>query len=148
VRSVQADHHTLLSAVVAVRMAAAQGANLRTLPGTAIIVDAFQHMLDSISAATAKAHEGTLLELDALESTQHELIIDALLAGGAGLLLILLCTGVIVIHRRAEASGRARELSRLAERARSDSLTQLGNHRAFHEDLPEHLAADASIVLV
>ena len=56
---------------------------------------------------------------------------------------------MILLHRRAEASGRARELSRLAERARSDSLTQLGNHRAFHEDLPEHLEiGEAAILLV
>jgi GGDEF domain-containing protein len=149
VRTVRADHRTLLGAQAAVRVAAVNGRDLRTLPETALIVATFQHMLDAIAAAAGEAHGGTLQALDDLEATEHDVVLDALLGGGIGLLLILVCTALIVLHRRAEASGRARELSRLAERARSDSLTQLGNHRAFHEDLPEHLAeTEAAILLV
>src|SRR5438552_9360439 len=35
-------------------------------------------------------------------------------------------------------------VSELAEQARTDSLTRLGNHRAFHHDLSETLAQRAS----
>jgi diguanylate cyclase (GGDEF)-like protein len=54
---------------------------------------------------------------------------------GLGLLTLLVVLGRLVGYRRRVERAREAELSRLALAALTDSLTRLGNHRAFHEDL-------------
>jgi diguanylate cyclase (GGDEF)-like protein len=54
---------------------------------------------------------------------------------GLGLLTTLVVVGRQVGYRRLAERAREAELARLAHEALTDSLTGLGNHRSFHEDL-------------
>jgi diguanylate cyclase (GGDEF)-like protein len=72
--------------------------------------------------------------------------VDKLALGG---ILILLATGLagcgiallrLVGYRRRLVRARREELRRLSEAALTDSLTGLGNHRSFHEDLRREIA--------
>jgi diguanylate cyclase (GGDEF)-like protein len=59
---------------------------------------------------------------------------------GLGLLTSLVVVGRQVGYRRRVERAREAELARLAEEALTDSLTGLGNHRSFHEDLRREIA--------
>ena len=52
-------------------------------------------------------------------------------------LLWLLRLALVRLRRPNEWDGRDRRVEELQAQARTDSLTQLGNHRAFHSDLSE-----------
>jgi PleD family two-component response regulator len=54
-----------------------------------------------------------------------------------GLVIALLL--VIGRYRRAGRKARAAELQRLSELVLTDPLTELRNHRAFHEDMANEL---------
>jgi predicted signal transduction protein with EAL and GGDEF domain len=58
---------------------------------------------------------------------------------GLGLLTSLVVLGRLVGYRRRVERAREEELARLAEAALTDSLTGLGNHRAFHENVEREL---------
>jgi diguanylate cyclase (GGDEF)-like protein len=58
---------------------------------------------------------------------------------GLGLLTSLVVLGRLVGYRRRVERAREEELARLATAALTDSLTGLGNHRAFHENLEREL---------
>jgi diguanylate cyclase (GGDEF)-like protein len=60
-----------------------------------------------------------------------------------GLLTSLVVVGRQVGYKRLVERAREAEHARLAQAALSDSLTGLGNHRAFHEDLERELARRA-----
>ena len=57
------------------------------------------------------------------------------IAFGVGLCLLLVFALIIARFRRRLDSARVAEVRRLAELAVTDPLTELRNHRAFHEDL-------------
>jgi diguanylate cyclase (GGDEF)-like protein len=59
---------------------------------------------------------------------------------GFGLLTSLVVLGRLAGHRREVDRARDSELARLAKEALTDSLTGLGNHRSFHEDLRREIA--------
>jgi diguanylate cyclase (GGDEF)-like protein len=58
---------------------------------------------------------------------------------GLGLLTALVVIGRLVGYRRRLERARENELRRLSDAARGDSLTGLGNHRAFQEDLKREI---------
>ena len=58
---------------------------------------------------------------------------------GLGLLTSLVLLGRLVGYRRRVERAREEELARLGRAALTDSLTALGNHRAFHENLEREL---------
>jgi diguanylate cyclase (GGDEF)-like protein len=62
---------------------------------------------------------------------------------GFGLLTSLVVLGRLAGHRRQVERVRERELARLTQEALTDSLTGLGNHRSFHEDLRREIARRA-----
>jgi diguanylate cyclase (GGDEF)-like protein len=59
---------------------------------------------------------------------------------GFGLLMSIVVLGSLAGYRRHVERAREAELARLAQEALTDSLTGLGNHRAFHEDLRREIA--------
>jgi diguanylate cyclase (GGDEF)-like protein len=59
---------------------------------------------------------------------------------GFGLLTSLVVLGRLAGHRRQIERVREQELARLTQEALTDSLTGLGNHRSFHEDLRREIA--------
>jgi diguanylate cyclase (GGDEF)-like protein len=73
---------------------------------------------------------------------------------GLGLLTSLVVAGRLVGYRRRVERAREAELARLARQALTDSLTGLGNHRSFHEDMRREIArrvrsgSDFSIVML
>jgi diguanylate cyclase (GGDEF)-like protein len=62
---------------------------------------------------------------------------------GFGLLTSLVVLGRLAGHRRRVERVREQKLARLAQEALTDSLTGLGNHRSFHEDLEREIARRA-----
>jgi diguanylate cyclase (GGDEF)-like protein len=62
---------------------------------------------------------------------------------GFGLLTSLLVLGRLAGHRRHVERAREQELARLAHEALTDSLTDLGNHRSFHENVEREIARRA-----
>ena len=62
---------------------------------------------------------------------------------GLGLLTSLVVLGRLVGYRRQVERAREAELARLAREALTDSLSGLGNHRSFHEDLRREIARRA-----
>jgi diguanylate cyclase (GGDEF)-like protein len=58
---------------------------------------------------------------------------------GVGLLTSLVVLGRLVGYRRHVERAREEELASLAQAALTDSLTELGNHRAFHENVEREL---------
>jgi diguanylate cyclase (GGDEF)-like protein len=58
---------------------------------------------------------------------------------GLGLLTSLVILGRLIGYRRRVERAREEELARLAREALTDSLTGLGNHRAFHENMEREL---------
>jgi diguanylate cyclase (GGDEF)-like protein/putative nucleotidyltransferase with HDIG domain len=76
-----------------------------------------------------------------------ELRKDESSAFNAGLIAIVLAVGLAAVmrfvigrYRRAQSAMRAAELKRLSLMTVTDSLTSLGNHRGFYEDLERELA--------
>jgi diguanylate cyclase (GGDEF)-like protein len=59
---------------------------------------------------------------------------------GFGLLTSVIVLGRLAGHRRQIERVREQELARLTQEALTDSLTGLGNHRSFHEDLRREIA--------
>jgi diguanylate cyclase (GGDEF)-like protein len=59
---------------------------------------------------------------------------------GFGLLTSLVVLGRLAGHRRRVERAREADLARLARQALTDSLTGLGNHRSFHEDMRREIA--------
>jgi diguanylate cyclase (GGDEF)-like protein len=59
---------------------------------------------------------------------------------GFGLLTSLIILGRLAGHRRQVERVREQKLARLAQEALTDSLTGLGNHRSFQEDLRREIA--------
>ena len=68
---------------------------------------------------------------------------DSRSSSGLGLLTSLVVVGRQVGYRRRVERAREAEHARLAQAALTDSLTGLGNHRAFHEDLEREFARRA-----
>ena len=87
---------------------------------------------ETVFARSAESWPANWLELAQLGALSFLL--------GLGLLTALVVAGRMVGYRRRVERTREEELARLAEEALTDSLTGLGNHRSFHEDLRRELA--------
>src|SRR5829696_478084 len=71
-----------------------------------------------------------------LDKLELAAIVALLLAGIGGCLILL---GRVVGYRRRLEAARREQLESLSQAALSDSLTGLGNHRAFHEDVKREI---------
>jgi diguanylate cyclase (GGDEF)-like protein len=91
--------------------------------------------LAQLEVAHRSTPDNTLLERAGLAAM-------AMLA--IGNLLWLLRLGMVRLRRPSEWDGRDRRVEELEAQALTDSLTQLGNHRAFHNDLSEELKRRAA----
>jgi diguanylate cyclase (GGDEF)-like protein len=91
--------------------------------------------LGQLEAAHRSAPDSSVLERTGLGAM-------ALIA--IGNLLWLLRRGMLRLRRPSNWDGRDRRVEELEAQALTDSLTQLGNHRAFHNDLSEELKRRAS----
>ena len=89
--------------------------------------------------ANARLRDLELAERRSPARTPYEGIGLVAMALLAGLNLLWLLRRGLLSLRPADWDGQDRRVEELQAQARTDSLTQLGNHRAFHADLSEEL---------
>jgi diguanylate cyclase (GGDEF)-like protein/putative nucleotidyltransferase with HDIG domain len=103
---------------------------------TAVVFGALTVALGTWGAETVFARSSGRWPTNDLEVAQ---LVGVSLLLGLGLLTSLILLGRLVGYRRRVERAREEELARLARAALTDSLTELGNHRAFHENLNREL---------
>jgi diguanylate cyclase (GGDEF)-like protein len=103
----------------------------------AVVVVGFATVLGTWGAETVFARSADDWPANRIELAQ---LAGLSLLLGFGLLTSLVILGRFVGYRRRVERAREAELARLAEAALTDSLTGLGNHRSFHEDLRREIA--------
>ena len=87
-------------------------------------------------------HEAAIAALARSRQSQRVVLTTTAITIALGILLLTSASAAMRWRERLERV-RAREVERLKEAALADSLTGLGNHRAFEEDLQRYLAASA-----
>jgi diguanylate cyclase (GGDEF)-like protein len=109
-------------------------ASARTVAAISVL---FGATLGTWGAATVFARSADKWPANNLELAQLAALSFLL---GLGLLTSLVVGGRMVGYRRRVERAREKELARLAQAALTDSLTGLGNHRSFHEDMRREIA--------
>jgi diguanylate cyclase (GGDEF)-like protein/putative nucleotidyltransferase with HDIG domain len=119
-----------------------------TRAGNKRLVERIDHTVtDPIFTAIEREVFGASSAASRKAATQNaELRKDESSAFNAGLIAIVLAIGLAAVmrvvvrrYRRARSAMRAAELKRLSVMTVTDSLTSLGNHRGFYEDLEREL---------
>ena len=132
------------------------GALFATFPGLArrndisrifsISDNQLQPQFDAMSATLDQAgrvhHEAALAALAQSRQSQRVVITTTAITIALGMLLLGSASAALRFRERLERV-RLREVDRLKQAALADSLTGLGNHRAFEEDLGRELAVAA-----
>jgi diguanylate cyclase (GGDEF)-like protein len=102
-----------------------------------------QPMFDSMTTTlniSGRAHRrAALASLSRSRSSEKVVVATTAITVALGMLLLASATAVMRYRERLERI-RVREVDRLTRAALTDSLTGLGNHRAFEEDLQRDLA--------
>lgn len=97
-----------------------------------LVLDRIKQQLKTAADAYHTQVDQSTAELD---RTQSMIFTATPIVFAAGLSLIAACWMVIGFYRRKIDEARQRELERLERVALTDSLTDLGNHRAYQEDI-------------
>ena len=97
-----------------------------------LVLDRIKQQLKTVSAAYNTQVVQSTTELD---RTQSMIFTATPIVFATGLFLIAACWMVIGFYRRKIDEAMQRELERLERAALTDSLTDLGNHRAYQEDI-------------
>lgn len=115
--------------------------NLAVLKNGAFRALALAFFALAVVTGTWGAEAAFARSADQWPSSDFELVqlVGLSLLLGFGLLTALVILGRLVGYRRRVERAREEELTRLALAALTDSLTGLGNHRAFHENLEREL---------
>ena len=132
---VLSEHKTYLSDMNA--MFAAVDAGNRSQVATSdsmgkLVLDRIKQQLKTAADAYHTRVDQSTAELD---RTQSVIFTATPIVFAAGLFLIAVCWLVIGFYRRKIDEAMQRELKRLERAALTDSLTDLGNHRAYQEDM-------------
>jgi diguanylate cyclase (GGDEF)-like protein/putative nucleotidyltransferase with HDIG domain len=118
----------------------------------ALVDPVFAGVERSVYASSARSSASALRASGALRDEEGAATGTIGLAFGIGLALIIAFGGILIGLRRRLGRAHEREVAALLAIARSDALTGLGNHRAFHEDLAQSLhrigGATASTTLI
>ena len=118
----------------------------------ALVDPVFAGLEDSVYGSSARSSASALRASAALRDEQGSATRTIALAFAVGLGLIIAFGGILIGLRRRLGRAHEREVTALSAIARTDALTGLGNHRAFHEDLAHSLhrigSATASVALV
>ncbi len=100
----------------------------------------FDIMESRIDRRASEQHAIATAALVRLNDTQTRISQLCLLAAVLGAAVVALSVWIILRYRRAMECSRLAELARLAEASLTDTLTKLGNHRAYQDDLERELA--------
>ncbi len=100
----------------------------------------FDKMQARIDRRASEQHDGAVASLSKLEQTQRYVV--RMISLGATLAGVLLGAAafLIVRYRRVIDASRKNELDRLTAASLTDTLTGLGNHRAYQDELARDLA--------
>jgi diguanylate cyclase (GGDEF)-like protein len=98
-----------------------------------------------VYSAAQVASSKALEQSDAVRKDEAGAFRAGLIAVGLAIGLVIALLLVIGRYRRAGRRVRAAELQRLSELVLTDPLTELRNHRAFHEDLANELQRTARL---
>ena len=98
-----------------------------------------------VYSAAQVASSKALEQSDALRKDEAGAFRAGLIAVGLAIGLVIALLLVIGRYRRAGRKARAAELQRLSELVLTDPLTELRNHRAFHEDMANELQRTARL---
>ena len=113
---------------------------------------AFAGFERSVYRSSARSSASALRASAALRDEEGAATRTIALAFAIGLALIIAFGGILIGLRRRLGRAHDREVVALSAIARSDALTGLGNHRAFHEDMAQSLhrigSATASVALI
>ncbi len=111
------------------------------LGGQAIVADplALSDIAAAIAPVTLEKRQEATAQLDALRSGFDSRAAAIFVALGIGLPLLALLAYLIMRYERQDAV-RVEELHRMGEAALTDSVTGLGNHRAFQDDLRREMS--------
>ena len=100
----------------------------------------FDKMQAGIDRRASEQHDAAIASLSELGRTQRYIVrmisLGALLAG----VLLLAAAFLIQRYRRVIEAARKNELERLTAASQTDTLTGLGNHRAYQDELARDLA--------
>jgi diguanylate cyclase (GGDEF)-like protein len=88
-----------------------------------------------LKTAADAYHSQVVTSTSELDRTQSMIFTATLFVFAIGLFLIAACWMVIAFYRRKIDEAMKRELERLVRAALTDSVTDLGNHRAYQENL-------------
>jgi diguanylate cyclase (GGDEF)-like protein len=113
------------------------GANVAYRTQVLAAYAALSRHVESLETEHFRAADGLNAGLAPLGRRLERLMIAI---GFLGLLLLTGLSYTMRLYRRQADEATQRELRRLEEAALTDSLTGLGNHRAFHEDLAKELS--------
>lgn len=100
----------------------------------------------ALERASADSQAGLLVSLGAARRATSTVLVATGLAFVLGILLLVAAVAAIHFKRRLDA-GREGELARMRQAALTDSLTGLGNHRSFHDDLVRLVRAGHPVTL-
>ncbi len=103
----------------------------------------FDSMTSTLDQNGRVHHEAALAALARSRQSERVVLTTTAITIALGILLLTSASAAMRWRERLERI-RAREVERLKEAALADSLTGLGNHRAFEEDLQRDLAASAA----
>ncbi len=80
-------------------------------------------------------YSSTKAGLQRLSNTQHMIFLAFFLCFGSGIIFIFLYFWLLTVYRKKGEIWQKREIERLEQLALIDTLTRLGNHRAYQEDI-------------
>ena len=99
----------------------------------------FDSMTGTLNRSGRAHHESALTALARSKWSQRVIMAATAITIALGILLLTSAAATLRLRDRLE-DARQREMERLTRAALADSLTGLGNHRAFEEDLERELA--------
>ena len=102
---------------------------------------AFTAVQQSVLRQTALSQTRTIRALDTLRGTADQMQAMTIVVSAIGLVLLGIVFAVLCHYKRAVDDAMTAELNRFKAASLTDSLTGLGNHRAYQEDLVRNIAA-------
>ena len=132
---VLSEHTSYLSDTNAVFVAVDAGNRSQVATSDSMSVLVLDRIKQQLKTAADAYHTQVVQSTTELDRTQSMIFTATPIVFATGLFLIAACWMVMGFYRRKIDEAMQRELERLGRAALTDSLTDLGNHRAYQEDI-------------
>jgi diguanylate cyclase (GGDEF)-like protein len=138
--SIARTHHAAVDAAWRVmRLQVARNRSAGSLYG-ALVIPLYEELSRQIETAATTRQALAQVVSARWKNLEHVLELMMIAIGLLGVAMLSWLTTTVRTHRRRTEMATESEMRRLEAAALSDSLTSLGNHRAFREDLAKELA--------